>query len=300
MQTALRIDDTRDMPAHDAQTGRYARTIKASKRVRWDIDHDVIRGRDFDLRDTFLPNGLSLADGSSSFRRRAPAHEPGAGTHLRVHLRPRRAFHRRQGPGALGPHWLGDQVALEALVRFSDEEIKHQELFRRIEHMLEAPMPVGYEKVANRTTSPAPCLARARGPCSRSRRYRAVRAGPLRAEHRSRGRHLAALEGRVQVPLDGGSPARGGRRARVGARGRAARPRRARAGCRRPDRARRRSRRDPAGAGGGRRDVLRCDRRAPVLGGRAAPVRMECCERTAGNTSSPACSTRTSGASSRA
>ena len=33
------------------------------------------------------------------------------------------------GPG----HALGDQHALEALVRFSDEEIKHQELFRRIE-----------------------------------------------------------------------------------------------------------------------------------------------------------------------
>ena len=31
---------------------------------------------------------------------------------------------------------LGDQVALEGLVRFSDEEIKHQELFRRIEAAL--------------------------------------------------------------------------------------------------------------------------------------------------------------------
>ena len=30
-------------------------------------------------------------------------------------------------------HWLGDQIALEALVRFTDEELKHQELFRRIE-----------------------------------------------------------------------------------------------------------------------------------------------------------------------
>ena len=30
-------------------------------------------------------------------------------------------------------HWFGNQIALQALVRFSDEEIKHQELFRRIE-----------------------------------------------------------------------------------------------------------------------------------------------------------------------
>ncbi len=41
-------------------------------------------------------------------------------------------------------HWLGDQTALEALVRFGDEEIKHQELFRRIERMCAAGMPEGY------------------------------------------------------------------------------------------------------------------------------------------------------------
>jgi len=46
-------------------------------------------------------------------------------------------------------HWLGDQTALEALVRFSDEEIKHQELFRRIEAMMSARMPAGYAKVAD-------------------------------------------------------------------------------------------------------------------------------------------------------
>ena len=41
-------------------------------------------------------------------------------------------------------HWLGDQTALEALVRFSDEELKHQELFRRLERMAAAGMPEGY------------------------------------------------------------------------------------------------------------------------------------------------------------
>ena len=39
----------------------------------------------------------------------------------------------------------GDQVALEALIRFSDEELKHQELFRRIEKMIAAKMPPGYK-----------------------------------------------------------------------------------------------------------------------------------------------------------
>ena len=43
--------------AAQAETARYARCIKASKRVRWDIDADVIRGRDFDFTQTFLPDG---------------------------------------------------------------------------------------------------------------------------------------------------------------------------------------------------------------------------------------------------
>jgi hypothetical protein len=44
-------------------------------------------------------------------------------------------------------HWLGDQVALEAVVRFTDEELKHQALFRRIESMIAPTMPPGYHFV---------------------------------------------------------------------------------------------------------------------------------------------------------
>jgi hypothetical protein len=42
-------------------------------------------------------------------------------------------------------HWLGNQTAFEALIRFSDEELKHQELFRWIETMMAKGMPDGYE-----------------------------------------------------------------------------------------------------------------------------------------------------------
>ena len=41
-------------------------------------------------------------------------------------------------------HALGDQVAMEALIRMTDEELKHQELFRRLEGMMAASMPIGY------------------------------------------------------------------------------------------------------------------------------------------------------------
>src|SRR5712672_1574326 len=39
---------------------RYGKTIEVSKRVRWDIDRDVIRGRQFDFDKKFLPDGLSM------------------------------------------------------------------------------------------------------------------------------------------------------------------------------------------------------------------------------------------------
>lgn len=45
-------------------------------------------------------------------------------------------------------YWLGDQVALEALIRFSDEELKHQALFQRIEAMIGETLPGGYRFAA--------------------------------------------------------------------------------------------------------------------------------------------------------
>src|SRR5439155_12655815 len=41
-------------------------------------------------------------------------------------------------------HWFGDQTALEALIRFTDEELKHQALFRRVEALISEAMPPGY------------------------------------------------------------------------------------------------------------------------------------------------------------
>ena len=40
----------------------YAKCIEISKKVRWDIDRDVIRGREFDFSKKFLPDGLSKID----------------------------------------------------------------------------------------------------------------------------------------------------------------------------------------------------------------------------------------------
>ena len=136
--------------ATSSQTARYARCIKASKKVRWEIDADVIRGRDFDFDHTFLPAGLSKVDELpflSSAERRLLSQVQGR-TYAYIFGLVER-FISVKVLELSGQHWLGDQVALEALVRFSDEELKHQELFRRIEEMLEARMPPGYRRVAD-------------------------------------------------------------------------------------------------------------------------------------------------------
>ncbi len=124
---------------------RFARCIEASKRVRWDIEEDVIRGRRFELSQKFLPDGLSGVrelDFLSADEQRYLSQIQGR-TYANI-FRLVERFINAKVLELSRDHWLGDQVALEALVRFSDEELKHQELFRRIERLAAEQMPEGY------------------------------------------------------------------------------------------------------------------------------------------------------------
>jgi hypothetical protein len=123
----------------------YLRPLVASKRARWDLDGDVLRDRRLASEDKCLPDALSLG-------------------HTLEFLSPseRRFWSLLQGRSYANifglveryinakvlelsqRHSLSDQVALEALVRFSDEELKHQELFRRLEQIAAEGMPSGY------------------------------------------------------------------------------------------------------------------------------------------------------------
>jgi hypothetical protein len=126
-------------------TNRYARSIAASKRIRWDIDDDVIRGRALDVTQKFLPDGLSLVDTLSFLtpaERRFMSQVQGR-TYANLFGLVERYINAKVLELAAS-YRLGDQVALEALVRFSDEELKHQELFRRIEELAARDMPPGY------------------------------------------------------------------------------------------------------------------------------------------------------------
>ena len=125
---------------------RYAKCIEASRRVRWDIDKDVIRGRRFDFSRKFLPDGLSRMNGVaflSDDDKRLISQIQGR-TYANMFGLVER-FICAKVIDVSRDHAFGDQVALEALVRFSDEELKHQELFRRIELLTAEGMPAGYQ-----------------------------------------------------------------------------------------------------------------------------------------------------------
>lgn len=141
-------------------TNRYAKVIEVSKRVRWEIERDLIRGRRFDYTRTFMPSGLSLAEELpflSAADKRLFSQVQGRTYAYLFGLVERFIAAKVSDLGR--EHALGDQVAFEALVRMTDEELKHQELFRRLESMMAADMPAGYEMTADATAVAQAVLA---------------------------------------------------------------------------------------------------------------------------------------------
>jgi hypothetical protein len=123
----------------------YAKSIEVSKRVRFDIDRDVIRARELDFSQKFLPDGLSKLRELpflGAAEKRLFSQVQG-----RTYANMFGLVERFIGPKMLqasADHWLGDQTAFEALVRFTDEELKHQEMFRRMEALSAPGMAPGY------------------------------------------------------------------------------------------------------------------------------------------------------------
>lgn len=126
-------------------TDPYARCIAASKKLRWDMEEDVIQGRNFDTADKFLPDELAQIqefDYLSAEEKRFVSQIQGR-TYANVFGLVER-FINAKVLEISHDYWLDNQVALEALIRFSDEEIKHQALFNRIDQMMASVLPSGY------------------------------------------------------------------------------------------------------------------------------------------------------------
>ena len=134
-------------PGHAA---RYAQLVRLSKKAEWQIDRDLLQGRTFDFSRKFLPDGLSRIDRLtflSAGEARLLSQIQGRTYAYIFGLVERFISAKMLDQGRA--HVFGDQLALEALVRFSNDEIKHQELFRRIETMIGSQLPVGYRQVAD-------------------------------------------------------------------------------------------------------------------------------------------------------
>jgi hypothetical protein len=128
----------------------YARAVAASKRARWELEQDVLKGRRLEPSHKYLPDGLSLAntlDFLSPGEQRFMSQVQGRSYANFFGLVER--FINAKVLELSRYHGLGDQAALEALIRFSDEELKHQELFRRMEELAARGMPQGYRFLAD-------------------------------------------------------------------------------------------------------------------------------------------------------
>jgi hypothetical protein len=138
------------LDTESAHSGRYEKLVKLSRKADWQIDRDLLQGRTLDFSRKFLPDGLSridrltfLSDGDARLLSQIQGR-----TYAYVFGLVERFISAKMLD--LGrAHVFDDQSALEALVRFSEEEIKHQELFRRIESMISPHLPVGYRQAAD-------------------------------------------------------------------------------------------------------------------------------------------------------
>jgi hypothetical protein len=139
-----------DVMSAPNRSARYARTVAMSKKAEWQIDRDLLRGRTLDFGRKFLPDGLSRIDRLDFLAAddaRLLSQIQGRTYAYIFGLVERFISAKMLDQSRI--YIFGDQSALEGLVRFTNEEIKHQELFRRMEEMMSQQMPAGYRQVAD-------------------------------------------------------------------------------------------------------------------------------------------------------
>jgi P-aminobenzoate N-oxygenase AurF len=126
-------------------SARYGKCLHNARKVNWDIDADVIRFRQLDTGSKFLPDSLSLVTHLpflSAAQQRLLSQVQGR-TYAYLFGLIERCINAKVLE--LGrAHCLVDQTALAALLQFVQEELKHQELFRRIEKLADRVLPPGH------------------------------------------------------------------------------------------------------------------------------------------------------------
>lgn len=109
----------------------FQNTLENSKKVAWQED-DVLRGRQFDLSRRFLPNRLTGVDEIDFLNEdeKRTLNQIMGNAYLHIFAFVEEFIVPTVTEAALQTPY-GDEVRQRSLVRFSEEELKHQEMFRR-------------------------------------------------------------------------------------------------------------------------------------------------------------------------
>lgn len=140
-------------------SARYRKCLHNAQKVTWDIDADVIRFRQLDTCSKFLPDSLSLVTQLSFLN--APQQQLLSQVQGRTYAYLFGLIERCINAKMLElgrAHCLGDQIAVAALLKFVQEELKHQELFRRIEKLAAVALPAGYRMTTDPDAAAAAML----------------------------------------------------------------------------------------------------------------------------------------------
>lgn len=129
---------------------KYMQCINNSKKVEWHYEDDVLRGRHFNFTLPFLPSGLSLSSRVNFLNQQDHlffSQVQGRTYAYMFGLVER--FINAQVIDLSANKAITNQIQLEALMRFSAEELKHQQMFQAMEDAMEQKMPKGYIKTAD-------------------------------------------------------------------------------------------------------------------------------------------------------
>lgn len=143
----------------ETDSARYRKCLHNAQRVTWDIDADVIRFRQLDTCSKYLPDSLSLVTQLSFLsesQQRLLSQVQGR-TYAYLFGLIERCINAKMLERGRA-HCLADQTAVAALLKFVQEELKHQELFRRVEKLADLALPAGYRMTTDPDAAAAAML----------------------------------------------------------------------------------------------------------------------------------------------
>ena len=161
MSAGLRATIVPPMNLATLDSARYGKCLHNAQKVAWDIDADVIRFRQLGTDCKFLPDSLSLVTQLQFLnegQQRLLSQVQGRTYAYLFGLIERGINAKMLELGRA--HCFGDQTALAALLRFVQDELKHQDLFRRVEHLAGLALPRGYRMTTDPDSAAAAMLGK--------------------------------------------------------------------------------------------------------------------------------------------